>query len=142
VSPAPEGEDFLLILRPEIPITASGPAGAAAYTGLVDTGSDITILPLSAAVFLGVEARPAPGPAASVFGGHEAQLLEGEITFQIQDANETVRWRDTVCFFDFSDRGEETVILGHSGFLDYFTATFDGKAGALTLVANDELPAV
>jgi hypothetical protein len=32
------------------------------------------------------------------------------------------------------------VILGHDGFLDYFTATFDGKAGTLTLLPNDELP--
>ena len=34
------------------------------------------------------------------------------------------------------------IILGHTGFLEYFTATFDGKFGALTLVPNDELPAI
>ena len=33
------------------------------------------------------------------------------------------------------------MILGHAGFLDYFTATFDGNSGTLTLIANDELPA-
>ena len=32
-------------------------------------------------------------------------------------------------------------VVGSSGFLDYFTATFDGKAGHLTLVPNEDLPA-
>jgi hypothetical protein len=140
ISAAPDSDDFLLILRPEIAVTVVGPAGSATYSGLVDTGSDNTILPFSIAHDLGIQVQPAPGPPANVFGGHQVQLLVGEITLQIQDENEIVRWRDIVSFFDFQQRDDETVILGHSGFLDYFTATFDGKAGALTLTANDELP--
>lgn len=144
ISPAPDGDDFLLILRTEITITVVGPTGSATYSGLVDTGSDTTILPLAVAQDLGIQVAPAPGPPATVFGGHQVQLLVGEVTLQIQDekTNETVRWRDIVSFFDTQGREDEILILGHSGFLDYFTATFDGKAGSLTLVANDDLPAV
>jgi hypothetical protein len=42
--------------------------------------------------------------------------------------------------YDFESPDEETVILGHSGFLDYFTATFDGEIAELILVANRGIP--
>jgi hypothetical protein len=141
ISASPDSGDFLLILRPEIPITVIGPAGFATFTGLVDTGSDNAILLLAVATDLGIAVQPAPGPPATVFSGSRVQLLIGEAALQLHDENETVEWKDTVCFFDFNNRADETVILGHSGFLDYFTATFDGKAGALTLIANEDLPA-
>jgi hypothetical protein len=32
------------------------------------------------------------------------------------------------------------VVLGHVGFLEFFSATFDGAASELTLIANDTLP--
>jgi hypothetical protein len=107
---------------------------------LVDTGSDNTILPRSIATDLGIPLRDAPGPPASVFGGYTVRLLTGEVTLRIQSDNETVEWRTEACFFEFPNREDETVILGHAGFLDYFTATFDGKLGELTLIPNDELP--
>ena len=83
--------------------------------------------------------RPKARPPT--FGGYQVQLQVGEATFEIRDESETIRWHDTVCFFDFPDSDDETFLLGHSGFLDYFTATFDGKAGHLTLVPNEDLPA-
>ena len=49
-------------------------------------------------------------------------------------------WNTPVCFFEFPTANEETVILGHAGFLDYFTATFDGKLGIVTLIPNDDFP--
>lgn len=123
-------------------MTVIGAAGTGSYSGLVDTGSDNTILPKSVADRLGVPLVAAPGPPATVFGGHHVQLLVGQVTLQWEVDGEVVRWRVEVYFFDFADEEDETVILGHSGFLDYFTATFDGKQGILTLIPNDELPAV
>ena len=109
--------------------------------GLVDTGSDNTILPKSVADRLGVP-LVGTGPPATVFGGHHVQLLVGDVTLQLEAEGEVLRWTAQVHFFDFVDEEDETVILGHSGFLDYFTATFDGKQGTLNLIPNDELPAV
>jgi hypothetical protein len=37
---------------------------------------------------------------------------------------------------------EETVILGHQGFLDYFTATFIGEECVLDLEPNSYLPRI
>ena len=142
VSVAPDTTDYLLLLRPEIPVTVIGPKGNGSYSGLVDTGSDNTILPKSVADQLGIPLVVAQGLPATVFGGHRVQLLIGEVTLQLRTEAEVLRWQTQVYFFDFSDAEDETVILGHSGFLDYFTATFDGKFGTLTLLPNDELPAV
>ena len=67
-------------------------------------------------------------------------LSVGEVTRTLQAQGEEVRWATEVCFFEFPDLDEESLVLGHSGFLDYFSATFDGKSGTLTLEPNDELP--
>jgi predicted aspartyl protease len=139
ISAAPDG-NYQIVLRPEIPVTVIGPTGKATYSGLVDTGSDNTILPKSVAHQLGIALVPAAGPPATVFGGHRVQLLVGDVTLELEADTEVARWQTQIYFFDFAHEEDETVILGHMGFLDYFTATFDGKLGSLTLVPNDELP--
>jgi hypothetical protein len=140
ISADPGTGDFLLFRRPEIPVTISGPIGSATYVGLVDTGSDNTIFPRSVAELLGISVQTSSGPAASVFGGQRVQLLTGEAILKLESDGQTLIWKTAVCFFDFATPEEETVILGHSAFLDYFTATSDGKSGVLTLIPNDELP--
>lgn len=142
ITEAPDGIDFLLVRRPEIPITVIGPSGEAACIGLVDTGSDSTILPMSLAKYLGIAVHPLTGPPARAFGGYRVQLFQSDVRFRLESEEESVNWAGPVCFFDFPAKEEETVILGHSGFLDYFTAIFDGKLGTLTLLPNDELPIV
>jgi predicted aspartyl protease len=141
ISAAPDDDDYLLVLRPEIPLTVFGPGGKGTYTALVDTGSDHTILPKSIADVLQIPIRAASGTPATAFGGHRVQLFVGEVTFELTEETEVLRWSAQAYFFDFAEDEDECVILGHSGFLDYFTATFDGKQGILTLIANDELPA-
>lgn len=141
ISLAPDGASYLLILRPEIPVTVIGPNGEGTYLGLVDTGSDNTILPKSVADRLGIPLVSAGAPA-TVFGGHHVPLMLGEVTMQLESDGEVLRWPAELHFFDFANEEDETVLLGHSGFLDYFTATFDGKQGMLTLIPNDELPMI
>lgn len=92
VSPDPDSKDYLLILRPEIPVTVSGPVGSMAYGALVDTGSDNTILPLSIADFLSIPVKPAAGLPAKVFSGERVQLFLGEVTFRLSDGEEAVLW--------------------------------------------------
>jgi len=141
VSAPPDGGDYLLILRPEIPLTVIGPASSGSFAALVDTGSDNTILPKSIAEPLGIPLRVASGSSASAFGGQRLSLLDGEATLQLEADGKVIRWPSELLFFDFPNIEDETVILGHAGFLDYFTATFDGEMGVLDLVANDDLPA-
>jgi hypothetical protein len=140
ISRCPDTDDFLLIRRPEIPVTIEEPAGSATYAGMVDSGSDNTILPRSIADLLGIEVERASGPAAIAFGGRRIPLLAGEAILHLSRDGESLRWKAPVCFFEFPQDDEESVLLGHAGFLEYFTATFDGKLCILTLIANHEMP--
>jgi hypothetical protein len=140
IAQSPDADDYYLILRPEIPVTIAGPSGEVTIYGLLDTGSDNTIFPLSLADYLGISLYPSPDPPASVFGGQKVELLLGDVVLKLEVGSETIAWPTTVCFFDFLTGTDETAILGHAGFLDYFTATFDGENSLVTLLANRELP--
>lgn len=136
-----DNDDYILLMRPEIPIEIAGASGTMVLSALVDTGADNTILPLSVAVSLQIPVHEAQGTQAKVFGGQQVRLFSGEVDFQLRQGDELLCWSAGVQFFDFADPNEETAVLGHAGFLDYFTATFDGLDAILTLVPNTDLPA-
>ncbi len=133
------GEEIVL-LRPEIPIRVYGPAGAAEMLALVDTGSDNSILPLSIARDLGIKTTLGKGPAATAYGGQQIALSFAEVELEVSQDDTLVRWRSRLYFADFPGDMEKAVILGHEGFLDYFTATFDGGDCVVTLEPNDGIP--
>lgn len=139
LSEDPQSGDYLVFRRPEIPITISHNQLHATLIGLVDTGSDFTIFPKSVAEYLQLPLVDSPG-TSSAFGGHEVKLLEGSAMLQLATDDQTLAWPAEIRFCDFARAADETVILGHYGFLDFFTAIFDGKEGILTLVPNDEFP--
>jgi hypothetical protein len=141
ISSGPNG-DFYLLRRPEIPISIVGSTRSGSYIALVDSGSDQTIIPKSIATYLGIDEVSEAGPKASVFGGQRVELMTAQATFKLEEAGQVLEWKESVAVFDFPVKEDETVILGHAGFLDYFTATFDGKQGLLTLNPNDELPLI
>ena len=142
ISAAAGEGDFFVLRRPEVPVTISGPGGSMTLIGLVDTGSDNTIFPRSVADYLQIPLRSEEGPSASAFGGQRIDLLTGDVVLSLEaEDGDGCAWPASVCFFEFASTEEESVILGHAGFLDFFTATFDGKEAALTLIAND-LPTV
>ena len=49
------------------------------------------------------------------------------MTMKLETGGETIQWKTSVYFYEFPDHDDETAILGHIGFLEFFTATFDGK---------------
>jgi hypothetical protein len=136
------GGDFLELLRPEIEVSIVGRSGMATFVGLVDTGSDNTIFPKSIADDLGIPLTPSSSPPAKSFGGHSIPLSAGTVLLQLASDEIIVRWQSMINFYDFDSPELETVILGHAGFLEFFSATFDGKDGTLTLTPNDEIPHV
>jgi hypothetical protein len=134
--------DFLELLRPEIEVSIEGVLGRATVVGLVDTGSDNTIFPKSVADVLGIRLSPSSAPPALTFGGLSIPLSAGVVTLQLESDDASVRWQTTINFYEFESPELEAVILGHTGFLEYFTATFDGQKCTLTLVPNNDMPQV
>jgi hypothetical protein len=135
-----EDGDFLFVTRPEIAVSIVGPLGSVSQIGLVDTGSDHTIFPRSVADWLGVTLKEAEGPPTTVFGGSLVKLLEGEVSLVLESNGDRLAWTTRVCFFDFPDPATEASVLGHAGFLNFFTAVFDGQNATLELIPNTDLP--
>jgi len=139
ISLAPDTGEPTAIFRPEIPITIYGPLGSREIVALVDTGADNTILPEAAARALGIPLVPARGPAARAFGGQAISLSYADVEVELVHSDAPLRWTAQV-FFMSMGADDETVVLGHQGFLEYFTAMFIGDECVLDLVPNADLP--
>lgn len=139
LSSAPDTGDFVVIFRPEISLTVHGPNGSADFLALVDTGADNTIFPSSVADLLGIQPRAGRGPAARSFGGQEISLSYADVELELAQPDKSFRWQSRV-YFVAEDREDQTLILGHQGFLDFFTATFAGDECALELEPNCYFP--
>jgi hypothetical protein len=134
-----KAEESNLIYRPEVQVILMGSSDAIQCQALVDTGSDNTIFPRSLCEELGIAISAETAPAKG-FGGQDLPLRAGTVRLALECEQDTCHWIAPVMFFDFADPEDETVVLGHAGFLDYFTATFDGQQKQLRLVPNDHLP--
>lgn len=119
-SAIPVGE----IARPEIPIRVRGPQGSIEITALIDTGADHVFLSVHLAELLGVEIDESPAESAAGAGGNELKIWPGDVEIEIWQAAEAYRWRVPVGFIE-SGEDLAAAYLGHLGFLEHFTATFD-----------------
>lgn len=142
LSPAPDTGEEVIIFRPEVPLRIYGASESAVYMALVDTGADNMILPLSIARELNITTHKAKGPAATAFGGQQIPLSYADVQLEIGEDGLTLRWQARVQFFDFPDVQPETLVVGHEGFLDFFTAVFDGERMTLDLDPNRDIPLV
>jgi predicted aspartyl protease len=140
LSSALDTGDPIVIFCPEVPLRIHGPSGSRDFVALVDTGADNTILPTSIARDLSIPLIAGRGPGATAFGGQRIALSYSDVDLELIHGDGSVRWPARVYFAESSDDGDEIIILGHQGFLDYFTATFIGEECALELELNPYLP--
>lgn len=140
LSTAQDTGEETLIFRPEVPLVVHGPRGAMKWHALVDTGADNTVLPSSLAETLGIQTTPCRGPNAVAFGGQQISMSFAEVELELPFDDGSLRWPAHVFFCEPNEESQETPILGHQGFLDFFTATFIGEECALELTPNADLP--
>jgi hypothetical protein len=126
-----------VVHRPEVTIDVIGSLRSETIQGLVDTGSDETVFPTSLADAIGVQLNRASAGQASAVGGHAVQLIPGSVVLQITEREQAYRWRTTVGFLDVDQPEDEVALLGYSGFLEFFRATFDSQSHILELTPND-----
>lgn len=103
--------------------------------GLVDTGADDTLLPGHLIEQLGAVIRP--GDRAVIVGidGGTTLVHYGIVDLMLPGPGGNYRWSTRVGF-----HASFRTILGHSGYLEYFTATFNGRRRHLTLTPNGTAP--
>jgi len=124
-------------VKPVIPISLTGPAGLFAYDALVDTGSDEIVFPQKSAAKIGVDLSIAPVGQGGGANQSPIPVRYAEVTLRLSDGHENREWRAWVGFTPSPMRWG---LLGFAGFLEYFTAVFDGVAEAVELTVNPLYP--
>jgi hypothetical protein len=122
-----------LMFRPMVPVRVISPVGDRQVLCRADTGADDTVLPHDMVAALGITGLSPPVNIGGIGGGIPAVF--GTVDLEISDGWTTYRWRAHVGFHA-SSLYQSTPVVGLKGFLQYFTATFDGQSRQLDLVPN------
>ncbi len=135
VRPTPAQPGVSVIYRPLIPVRVIGSTGDLALLALLDTGADETLLPGFLVPRIGVEIDPDAQARFRGVGGQLVTASYGRVELEARTRRQSYRWPAMVGFLE----GSPAAILGHAGFLQYFTATFNSQRRQVTLTANDTL---
>jgi hypothetical protein len=119
------------IYRPMIPIVVYGPDGNYEVMAWVDTGSDDTLFPDNLIRRLGVVLNPNEHAVIAGIEGSMTVVRYGMVDLEIPEQGGGYRWSARVGF-----HAGPRIVLGHCGFLEFFTASFNGRNRHLTLTPN------
>ncbi len=125
--------------RPMIPLTITGPTGSWVCDGLLDSGADDTVFPEQIAALLGIDLTGAPAGSASGVGMVASQIRYAEVSLRVTDGGDVYEWAARV---GFTSAPIKRALLGFAGFLQYFTATFDGENDVVELAPNGLYPGI
>lgn len=123
--------------KPRIWVTIIGPAGTVLRECLVDPGADDTVFPEDVAAALGIDLSNAPSGNAVGIGQTPLLIRYAVVTLRIATSTERREWQGWVGFVPGPTRQP---LLGFAGFLQYFTAEFDGENERLALTVNGKYP--
>jgi hypothetical protein len=137
--PLPSRGGSLFLYRPVITVRVTAPGGDRACDGLLDTGSDETILQDHLAAYIGVDLTGAeerlvhlvgrPAPVRCRYAAVELQITDG--------LRETYEWTAVV---GFAATRLNYNLLGQAGFLEFFDADFRGADLQVVLIPNAKFP--
>ena len=127
------------LVRPKTLIMATllGPTGTHIDDCLADSGADDTVFPESVAATPGIGLTNAPTATATGISLASAPIRYARVTLRIAAQAERREWQAWVGFTAARLRWP---LLGFAGFLQFFTATFDGEAERLEVKVNGLYP--
>lgn len=125
----------LVIYEPIIPIEVSSPTGDIQFDALADTGSDITVFPSLGASKAHLSSTKSK--LVDINQGNTDITKGKDIWLKMIIEGEVYEW---TCDVWFSNEPNSKPTLGHIGFFEFFTATFQGKENQLILKPNSEFP--
>jgi|GEM_PF-1905402 len=129
------------IHRPEIMVHLIGGTGDLFCLGLVDTGADSVVIGQTIARLIGVKLSPGRRWPVHGFSGHTLEAVRGQLEIEMISRTESFCWQLPVAVVTYPDlASEETVVLGQSGFLEYFDVRFLGHAHVVELKPDSSLP--
>jgi hypothetical protein len=125
-----------LVYRPSVPIRIFGPGGEVLAYGLLDTGSDDTLLP---DYLLGPLGLVVPSGARAAIMGIGGGIVTADfvtVDLELRKGKSVYRWAASVGFYN-----GPKAILGQVGVLEHFLASFNHRQRYATLQPNGTLPA-
>ncbi len=129
------------IYRPVIYARIHAPDRVVDLRCLVDTGADFTLFPRSIADKFVIPVDDSASQPIFGIGGTPLRAAPADTELELTDGVESYRWNTSALFVSFPRPADQQTIFGHKGFLEYFTASFDGERRELELIPNNTLPA-
>ncbi len=128
------------LYRPDIEIRVVGAASTVALYGLLDTGADMVLLPQAVAEVLGVSLDRTLAGRVRGFASGAVDVLHGDVTLAVGGEKRQLHWTARVGFLAAWPGGQGVVILGRTGFLEYFDVLFRGDKHEVVLTPNASFP--
>lgn len=123
--------------RPLLPVAVIGPANTSAVDGYLDTGADDTIFSERLATYIGLDLTNAPQSQLTTATLTNAPIRYAQVILRITDGKEHREWPAWV---GFTPAHIQSPLLGFTGFLQFFTATFRGDREEVELTVNNLYP--
>lgn len=121
--------------EPHLVVRAIGPVGDRLFSGIIDTGSPYTLLPYRYLDEMKVQVLETRRLGVANRTGMTAHFGILDLELTSLDRLQSYRWPAWVGFCR-----RDGAIWGHLGFLDHFTASFDGEGKRVSLRPNRTMP--
>lgn len=118
---------------PIFAVVLSTSGGSIIRDGLLDTGANDTVCPDTFAPSLGVDLTQAPEGEASGAGGTVLPVRYATVQLRITDTKESCVWDAII---GFAPLGANRVLLGQTGFLQYFDVSLINPFREIILTPN------
>lgn len=106
-------------------LSVESSTGLIPFTFLLDTGADVSSLPASAALKLGIDLAKSPRIPMSGFEGSTISVYKSRIKIRLNEKSMSVP-----CVFHPDD--DVPILLGRAGIIDKFNIFMDGKKKEIT----------
>ncbi len=137
VDPWPGEFGVQVIHEPIVLVRFTGPSQTYLIRGLLDTGASMTLVPRFYFQKLGMSVAQSDRVRLRTASG-AVDVLLGTLDLELRSGSSSYQWSTLV---GFVPRADNLALLGHAGFLDQFSVTFDGLRKRVTLKPNRTFPA-
>lgn len=120
------GPNNQTLYRPQIPIIFKYENRFVLVKGVIDSGSDCTILPIELASSLNLKLDPKQKTSFIGAGKNSFNVYPSPVKIEHilrQSGFRNIQWKSQVYFAE----SQPSILLGHQGFLENFKVVLDGK---------------
>jgi predicted aspartyl protease len=115
---------------PTIPVTFIGPGESIDIVAILDSGADISVLPLEVGEQLGLDLTKKRGPCGGI--GGEVDTAEDYVRVRIAQGHENYTF-DIPVKVVLDLKSSVPVLIGREGFFEEFEITFDERRERISL---------